>query len=368
MNRIPNIILAVLLGAVAFAPVAAAAADRIELRCSIRRPAVDRPVLLRDIARLEGEHAVRLGRLVVLPPISGNAARRPVSFTVEDLRGLLEDSDVRWAAMELHGGRVVIRPASVSRSSASESGRAESVSAAPTRVASLPTTGLRSVRDWRQGEDSGIGRRIAGLVAEAMQNVETNEDRLLFSFDAAVMSRLHPEIEEIAIAVLAASRDEPAELKDDLVLKVGGRRPNGSRQAVHLRVEIRVLRAMPVATRPIRRGRRIVGDGHDMTLEFRPVRISEVMEGAETMAGRKVIEDIPVGATIVPGLLESESIIKRGAFVMLRSVFDGHEINLEVECMKDACLHDVVPFETPDGARVMGRVLGSNIAEIQPSS
>ncbi|MCP4834594.1 MAG: flagella basal body P-ring formation protein FlgA [Phycisphaera sp.] len=368
MNRLLNIILAALLGAAAFTPVATAAVDRIELRRSIRRPAADRPVLLEDVARLEGEHALRLGRLVVLPALSGNAARRAVSFTIDDLRRLLEDSDVRWAAMELHGGRVVVRPASLPRSAVSDGEEADTDSVVPVGSAPLPAAGLRSVRDWTQGRDSGIGRRIAALVAEAMKDVEANPDRLLFSFDATAMSRLHPEIEGIGVTVLAASRDEPAGIKDDLVLKVGGTRPNGSRQAVHVRVEIRVLRAMPVATRPIRRGRRIVGDGHDMSLQFRPVRISEVMEGAETMAGRKVIEDIPLGATIVPGLLESESIVKRGAFVMLRSIFDGHEINLEVECMKDACLHDVVPFETPDGARVMGRVLGSNIAEIQPSS
>ena len=180
-------------------PVATAAVDRIELRRSIRRPAADRPVLLEDVARLEGEHALRLGRLVVLPALSGNAARRAVSFTIDDLRRLLEDSDVRWAAMELHGGRVVVRPASLPRSAVSDGEEADTDSVVPVGSAPLPAAGLRSVRDWTQGRDSGIGRRIAALVAEAMKDVEANPDRLLFSFDAIAMSRLHPEIEGIGV-------------------------------------------------------------------------------------------------------------------------------------------------------------------------
>lgn len=366
MNRLFNISIAALLAVVAFAP--AAAADRIELRRSIRRPSPDLPVLLQDVARLEGEQANRLGRLVVLPPLSAGVAQRPVEITVEDVRRLLEDSDVRWPSMELNGGRVVIRPAAALSGSTRGSGSEDAQAPVAGRTTPIVASGLRTVRDWRRGVGSGIGRRIAMLVAEAMRDVEPNEDRLLFSFDATSIARLDPKVREVVVTVLPASAGESADIKDDLVLKVDGRDLDGDRQAVYVRVEIRVLRAMPVSTRSIRRGRRIVGDGHDMKFEYRPVRITDVVEGAATMAGRKAIEDIPPGATIVPGLLEAETIVKRGAIVTLRSTFDGHEISLDVECMKDACLQDVVPFETPDGARVMGRILGSNVAEIQPSS
>ena len=48
------------------ATAAAATADRIDLRRSIRRASADTPLLLEEIARIEGEHARRFADLVVL--------------------------------------------------------------------------------------------------------------------------------------------------------------------------------------------------------------------------------------------------------------------------------------------------------------
>ena len=89
-----------------------ALADSIELRRSIRRDVADRPVLLRDIAVLDGEHARSLASVEIVA-VGDLPADRTIAIDIAEVRACLDAAGAAWARIDLTGGSVRIRPATV---------------------------------------------------------------------------------------------------------------------------------------------------------------------------------------------------------------------------------------------------------------
>ncbi len=87
---------------------AQAAADKIEL-LSAARVDGSGAITLRDVARLHGPRAERVGGIVLVEP--GASASAPRSIEVGQLREALDEAGVNWAFISLRGGRCDLLPA-----------------------------------------------------------------------------------------------------------------------------------------------------------------------------------------------------------------------------------------------------------------
>jgi hypothetical protein len=96
-------------------------ADEIVLKRSVRMRNADGRVVLRDIARIEGEHAQRWSGLEV-----GvfRDSTRPLELTVDDVRRALLDAGANRARFDLSGNTVIVRPFGMSGSSRKNTGPA----------------------------------------------------------------------------------------------------------------------------------------------------------------------------------------------------------------------------------------------------
>ena len=84
-----------------------AQADEIVLKRSVRMRNDDGRVTLRDVARIEGEHALRWSDLEV--GVFRNSSR-PLELTIEDVRRALIDAGANRARFDLSGNTVIVRP------------------------------------------------------------------------------------------------------------------------------------------------------------------------------------------------------------------------------------------------------------------
>ena len=366
MSSLQRILIILVAGAATLVATGSAVADRIELRRSIRRPADDRPVRLEDVARLDGEHARSFRRLVVLPARVDIHADRALQVTVGEIRGLLDEAGIDWPRVELSGGVVTVRPMARSRSASRPSATATSTSPMEhaTSLSGMPS-GLRSVSEWRHQSEGSLGRQVADLVVDAVGVIEPDPDRLFFAIDQSALQRSSWDASELRATVVADHRSSIEHPWDSVLLRVEGRRSGGESRSTHVRVDIGVMKVVPVAARDIRKGRRIGQGDEDVRLEVRPVRPSEVILEPAAIAGRKTLANVVAGQPLLSSVFEPEKIVDRGAMIMIRSVIDGHEFNCLVESLQDGCLGDLVKCRTASGESMLARVVGPNLAEVK---
>ena len=365
MSSLRRILIVIVAGAATLVATGSASADRIELRRSIRRPSVDQPLRLEDIARLEGEHACSFRRLVVRPVRTETGTDRVMQVTIGQIRELLDDAGIDWPRVELSGGVVAVRPAArprtANRSTVSTSRSRETVLPAEPRTSS----GLRSVSEWRHEPAGSLGRQVVDLVLDAVGEIESDPARLFFSMGSSTLDRLTSTAEEIRVTLVQDQRAENPNPWDSVLLRVQGRRSGGEWRSTHARIEIGVLRVVPVAAHDIRKGRRIGEGDKDLRLEARPIRPSEAILDPSVIAGRKVVANVSAGEPILSSVLEPEKIVDRGAMIMVRSIVDGHEFNCLVESLQNGSLGDLVKCRTTSGESMLARVVGPNLAEIK---
>ncbi|MBC02876.1 MAG: flagella basal body P-ring formation protein FlgA [Phycisphaerae bacterium] len=363
MSSLQRILIILVTGIATLAATGSAFADRIELRRSIRRPFADQPVRLGDVARLEGEHADGFRRLVVLP--AGAGTDRVARVTIGEIRELLEDAGIEWSRVELSGGSVAVRPAASGRSS---SGGANSPSAPASRHAAVDAgsgSGFRPVGEWRNRPEGTLERQIAELILNEVGVLESDPDRLFLEVDRTVLELSASDAIEIRASVVDDHRTDVERPWDSVLLRIKERRPGGGWRSLHCRVNIGVMRIVPVAARDIRKGRRIEENERDIRIEARVVRPSETILDPSAIAGRKARLGVSAGDPILSSVLEPEKIVDRGAMIMIRSVIDGHEFSCLVECLQDGCIGDVVKCRTTSGESMLARVVGPNLAEVK---
>ena len=365
MSSLQRILIILATGAATLVATGSAIADRIELRRSIRRPSVNQPLRLEDIARLDGEHARSFRRLVVLSAQTETRTDRVMQVTIGQIRELLDDAGIDWPRVELSGGVVAVRPAARSRTASRSSASAPGFGEPVLRVESRAPSGLRSVSEWRHQPDGSLGRQVVDLVVDAVGDIESDPDRLFLSMDSSTLDRLTSSAEEIRASLVQDLRAENSNPWDSVLIRVQGRRPGGEWRSTHVRVEIGVLRVVPVAAHDIRKGRRIGEGDKDVRLEARPIRPSEVILDPSVIAGRKVVANVLAGEPILSSVLEPEKIVDRGGMIMIRSIIDGHEFNCLVEALQDGCLGDLVKCRTTSGESMLARVVGPNLAEVK---
>ena len=347
-----------------------AAADSIALKRSVRRAGVDRPVLLGDIATIEGPHAAGFASLEVAAaaslPVDGVA-----TIDVADVRTALDAAGVAWGLVDLSGGRVTIRPAIGGRSEV-----VEVSTDAPDRRFRTQTTDRtdRGVAD-DAGANAGFDRvaelldavdadelaaTIARLVFDDVHEVEPDPRRVLVRLDRSAVSDL-PETATDCRVRLRGRGDT-----DRVIAEVSGRLPDGRRPQCLVPVEVRLERRVPVATRRITRGQRLLGAGADLEVAWRSFAIREVVGETATLlelpsvVGRELATTVEPGQAVLRAMLVPEIVVQRGMRVRVRSVAGGYEMIRDMEALEDGAVGDRIPCGEIGASRGSRRGAGSS--------
>ena len=310
-----NLLISIL--TVALLTVGAAATDVIRLRDSVRRVAADQPVLLRDIAILEGPVAEGFGDLVVRAEADADVVR----IRVDEIRDLLDDAGAYWGELSLEGGTTRIRPPAARVDAASADASRRSIDATPGSTAQTAGPDRASI-DLRSPfellDRGGLLEEIAGRVIEAWG---PDSESIRIGIDS---TRLAKAVEGLGTAEISVQGNPRG---DRFQVRIGGSRFDGRASRVRLLpVEIRIVEMVPVATRAMRPGRRL--DAADFTLEPRPVRPSSVVLDLDSIEDRQLQTGLARGIALEVVHLRPEIVVDRRDDVLVMA--DDGQVSIHV--------------------------------------
>ena len=291
-----------------------AAADVIRLRDSVRRTANDQPVLLRDIAILEGSVAEGFGGLVIRAEADDDVVR----IRVDEIRDLLDDAGAYWGELSLEGGTTRVRPPAVRRGVASSD---LAIQSSPRPTKKTDGAGRASI-DLRTPfellDRGGLAEEIAERVIEAWGS---DSESIRIGLDSA---RLADAVAGLATAEISVQGNLRG---DRFQVRIGGNRVDGRASRTRLLpVEIRIVETVPVAARELRPGRRL--DASDFTLEPRPVRPSSVVLDLDSIEDRQLQTAVPRGQALEVAHLRPEIVVDRRDDVLVMA--DDGQVSIHV--------------------------------------
>ena len=335
--------------------VSTVAADRIELRRSVRRPA-DGPVRLADVARLEGEEASRFADLVVLP--AGDSSNPRVErIAIGEIRDLLDEAGAGWSRLELCGGEVLVRPVAKDRSRESRDPRPMVDEDAGSAIAEHADADWISVVEALDGSHGELARIAADLIRGA--GGDRNLHPLRIRLDTRAMDRLPEGIEDPRI------RARGDVMVDRFDLNLTYRLPTGASRTAQVPVELRIFREVPVASRNIPRNRPVAGEGVDLRLERRLVALSTPIVSVDRLVGRRTRVSVAENAPVLASTMQPERLVAKGSEVTVESEIGGFRITYSLQAMEPGCFGDLIRcVRTRGGDPVTVRVVGPNRVEL----
>ncbi len=347
-----------------------ATADSISLKRSIRRAAVDQPVRLGDIAAIAGPHAETFASLEIAG-VAELPTDRVATIDIADVRARLDAAGVSWGLVDLSGGRVAIRPA-ISATPTAESLAAPAPrtfeATSPRRTdaesnAVIGTNGfvrVSALLDAANGDD--LTSTIARLVFDDLESIERHPERVLVRIDRTAAGRLPESVRDCRVRLRGRGNT-------DLVhAEVSGLMPDGRRPQVLVPVEVRLERPVPIASRRVARGRRLLGAGVDLEVEWRPLAVSEVVGDTGTfldissVTGRELAVTVESGEPVLPTMLVPEIVVEAGMRVRVRIVFGGYELIREMQALEDGAVGDRIECGEPGAPLRSGRRAGKSIS------
>jgi flagella basal body P-ring formation protein FlgA len=340
-----------------------ATADSILLKRSIRRAAVDQPVRLGDIATIAGPHAETFVSLEIAG-VADLPTDRVATIDIADVRARLDAAGVAWGLVDLSGGKVAIRPA-ISAASTTEPSPApstrtfETITPSRANTDAVPANGIHgfvrvsSLLD--DANDDELTATIARLIFDDLDGIERHPERVLLRIDRSEAERLPDAVRDCRVRLRGRGDT------DRVIVEVSGTLPEGRRPQVLMSVDVRLERPVPVATRRIPNGRRLLGAGVDLQVEWRPFAVSEVVGDSATLLdiasviGRELAATVESGEPVLRTMLVPEIVVQRGMRVRVRSVFGGYEMVREMQALEDGAVGDRIMCGEPGTAIRAGR-------------
>jgi len=322
-----------LIGWLLLASPCAAWSDEIVLRSAARVPAGAATLALKDVAELTGEYANSLGDVVVLqlagPP-------RVIELSVQDIRAMLDKAGVHWGKINLHGGRVVIRPRVSSSVEAPIAMQAVSLH--------LPKSETRE--DARTNEHQLVSefahdRTVRGAIGRhIVKGLHMRPEDVKLAFDARDKELLDTADSAYRIEVEAVSS-----LRSDRIQMV-----------VRLWSELRIAQNASMTVLPLVRTNAVVAaqdlsQGTKLTaaeLALAEQWVSPSRSGWFTSIAElndRVLErSVTKGDRISPKQLRKDVIIQRGDRAIVRCLIGGIVISMEVEARQEGAEGDMIEF------------------------
>lgn len=306
------------------ASTSSATADTVRMRASVRiAPGAD--IALREVAELEGAHALSLADTVVAKGEDG-----AFEIGAERVRQLLVVAGADMRRIELEGNATVVRPmrGAVPAQAASETTR------------EARATGNRMVDPARE---SGTGTAL-GLICEMVANA--------FGDDACGLQLEISEEQLRKIAPRAGFRYEivrkTALRTARIEFEVIARDAAGDETRTRVRVVPRFEREVLVARTDARRGDKSSGDA--TVIEKRLLGLDDATHAlsAHESSEATFTRSVPAGAVIERGDLARAAEIKRRDRVMVRREVGMVAIEFEATALEDGAAGDIIALERTD--------------------
>lgn len=355
--RIARLILLALPAALACA--STTLADTIALRPSARVAPGD-PVTLADIAELKGDEAQRFAEVEI-----ARGADKAFEIEIAAVREKLADAGAKGATLRFAGERVVVRP--------SRTAKVDAKPIAPAAAAARATA-PEQVEGIDPALYAGNGTPL-GVVCELLRNA--------FGADAGAL-RLHISAADHAkLAPKAGLRYEVSArsaIKSDFVsFEIAALSGDHQVARERVRVSVRLVREVCVATDAARRGRPLTGEA--FTIETREVApsVAERAAAPSALANTSLARSLDTGVVIAGDDLVKGIAIRRNDRVIVRRELGLVAIELEAVAQQDGRLGDRILLQragsprdrnarskpADDGATFTAEVIGNGRAVIR---
>jgi flagella basal body P-ring formation protein FlgA len=316
--------------AAAFGVVAAAHADRIVLRASVRLDAGADVVRLDDVATIQGDEAMQYAELV-LAEVDGV---EPIELSVRDVRRKLDDAGAHWGRINLNGRKVIVRPRRSAVLSDPAAMRAVSLAAMNDNAPDHEPSDVDVLAAHVMGESTlrgTIAAKIVGALGAMPEHV-----RLIFNGDDAT-----------TLALSAADfrfelKPESSLTGDRVTLTV--RVWSNGLVAESAQITIRPLVHVETATvvRDLDRHETITSA--DLTTKrqwLTPLRAS-VVATVDDVVGRIATKNLNDGDLLRLRDVVRPVVIDRGDRVTVRCLVGGVAISLQAEALDDGATGDMI--------------------------
>lgn len=284
------------------------------------------PVLLEEIAQLEGAEALRLAAVVVTedPAVAVGAS----TFLIErgEVRAKLQAAGAKWAELALTGSGCRVMPINM-----------DALGSRPITKPEIERTPAGEA--WRAPDRAGTMLAAVGLQLASIMDVRPEDLRVFPALGDAELLATEVAGRHVQIRPLGSGERIPLSIA---VFDDGGVALEDS-----IRVTVRVRREVTIATDDIGRGR-VIGRGD---VETRPEWVSPDVAPIPTaeIVGGETARTVRAGEVIDDGALVSPIAIERGDRVSVRCVTRGIVVRSEAHAMEDGRVGELIRLR-PIGA------------------
>lgn len=327
-------------------------ADSIVLRSSVRTDS-DTPLLLREIANLEGPDAVALGGVVVLEASKPGNVRPIVTLSIEEVRSVISASrpQTRWGRIAFNGDSCTVRLIEPKQEAAEPAAKPVAPAATEHPVAPGPTWRLAS-----ELAEENVRGTIAGRLVRFLK-VEPETVRLNFAESDATLLDMPGAGRVLDV--------QPTGL--GTVVPVLVRVFEGERVIAAGTVKVRVEQQQHVVVcgRSLRRGDIVAKDG--VLVEDRWVAPGARYLSESSVIGNVVKNRLEPGQVFVEGDVEAALLVKRGDIVNLACLSGSIVMNTKARALTQGREGEVIEFVSLRNAksRVTAKVIAPGQAVIQ---
>jgi flagella basal body P-ring formation protein FlgA len=311
---------------------AAAHADRIVLRASVRLDARAEVVRLSDIAMIEGDEAKEFADLV-LTEVDGV---EPVELSVRDVRRKLDDAGAHWGRINLNGRKVVVRPRHSAVLSDPAAMQAVSLAAMSADPGDREPSDI-DVLAAHVMEEATLRAAIAAAIVDALGTTPDNV-RLIFKGDDVPTLGL-------GAANYRFELKPESSLSGDRVTMTVRAWANG-RVAKSAQITVRPLVNVETATAVRDLDRHETITSADLATKrqwLTPLRAG-VAVAARDAVGRVAAKNVDEGDLLRGRDVMRPVVIERGDRVIVRCLVGGVAISLQAEALDDGAAGETIEF------------------------
>ncbi|MEY3141883.1 MAG: Chaperone for flagella basal body P-ring formation [Planctomycetota bacterium] len=305
-------------------------ADTIALRPSAR-VAPGAPVTLADIAELKGDEAKRFAAVEI-----ARGSDKAFEIEIASVREKLVDAGAKDPTLRFEGERVVVRP--------SRAPKVEATPIAPTATARTDAPEQSAGIDPALYAGSGTP---LGVVCELLRNAfGADASDLRLHISAADHARLAPK-PGLRYEVSARSAIKSDFVSFEITALSGDHQVSRER----IRVSVRLLREVCVATDAARRGRPLTADAFSIEMREIAPSLAERAATPVALANTSLARSLDAGVVIAAEDLVKGIAIRRNDRVIVRRELGLVAIELEAIALQDGKLGDRILLQRAGSPR-----------------
>lgn len=311
---------------------AAASADTVRLKGSVRLEPGVTTVTLADVASLAGEHAESLGRLRIAELEEVGV----LELSLAEVRRIMEEGGANWSELHLNGRSVVIRPSR-------EEGIAPPRAMTPMAISEAPNAPDRSSNQPRlssvNADEIFFERTMRGAIARFVQHglqAEVSRLRLCFERDDEEILTLQDEDRRYQIQPGSALRSERVELRINIW--------NGQKIVEERKITVfpQVQSHRVRMKQQVHRGDIVQADDLEEETAWLPPNTADRQMTRENAIGMIADASLRPGSALRATDISSRPVVQRGDRVIVNVISGGVVISFEAEAREEGAVGDTI--------------------------